>query len=143
MFNKNKKVVRVFLSIPMNGLSKTEIISNLATAKQQVRALPLFKDCSIDFLDGLYKPADMLEKMTKMQLANYQGRLYTCADSIQIMSTCDFVYFGDGWEGAQGCKLEHYAADVYMASVDDDEYRLYFADTKVAEDILTDEVMGL
>lgn len=139
MYNKNKKVVRVFLSIPMNGLSKTEIISSLATAKQQVRSLPLFEGCKIDFLDGLYKPADMLEKMTKMQLTEDQGRLYTCADSIQIMSTCDFVYFGDGWEIANGCKLEHYAADTYMEAIDYDEYKLYSADTDVARGVLGED----
>lgn len=136
----NKKVVRVFLSIPMNGLSKTEIISSLATAKQQVRALPLFKNRKIDFLDGMYKPAEMLEKMTKMQLTNYQGRLYTCADSIQIMSTCDFVYFGEGYSSAFGCLLEHRAAVLYMAPVGENEdSRLYHADTDVAWEILEDE----
>lgn len=137
----NKKVVRVFLSIPMNGLSKTEIISSLATAKQRVRALPLFKDCKIDFLDGMYKPADMLEKMTKMQLTNAQGRLYTCADSIQIMSTCDFVYFVEGYSSAFGCLLEYRAAVLYMAPVDagDENCRLYHADTEVAWEILGED----
>ena len=140
MFNKNKKVVRVFLSIPMNGLSKTEIISSLATAKQQVRAMKIFEDYKIDFLDGMYKPADMLEKMTKMQLSNYQGRLYACADSIQIMSTCDFVYFGDNYPSAFGCLLEYRAAVLYMAPVGEDEdSRLYHADTEVAWEILGEE----
>lgn len=140
MFNKNKKVVRVFLSIPMNGLSKTEIISSLATAKQQVRSMEIFEGYKIDFLDGLYKPADMLEKMTKMQLTNYQGRLYTCADSIQIMSTCDFVYFGDNYPSAFGCLLERRAAVLYMAPVGDDEdSRLYAADTDVVHEILGEE----
>jgi len=139
MFNKNKKVIRVFLSIPMNGLSKTEIISSLATAKQQVRSLPLFEGCKIDFLDGMYKPAEMLEKMTKMQLTNYQGRLYACADSIQIMSTCDFVYFGDDYPAALGCLLEHRAAVLYMVPVGEDSERLYAADTDIAHEILGED----
>ena len=126
----NKKVIRVFLSVPMNGRTSSEVILAFANAKSQLREL--FVGYHIEFLSGAEKPDDFFERMDRMGLTEMQRRLYMASDSVNVLSTCDFVYFADGYEAARGCMLEYAAAQLYMNPVNE-EKTLFAADSEAVK----------
>ena len=84
----------IFISMPMNGLSDTEInnkfeeITNLVKGKYFVipSRQTIFKNIS---------------------------PVYYLGHSLILLSRADAVLFSDGWEKARGCKIEHQVATEY------------------------------
>ena len=91
---------KLFISQPMNGLSDTEIKETrekiLAKAKETV------KD-DVELIDSFFENAPHDAKP-----------LWFLGKSFELLSTADIVYFGEGWDKARGCIMEHEAAKKYL-----------------------------
>lgn len=96
----DKKVLKVFISQPMSGLSVEEVMQTRARATEIIKERYPFKEIEVidnynhDLPDGSH-PLD------------YLGR------DILMMKDADLVFFVKGHYGSRGCRIEHRVADEY------------------------------
>lgn len=96
---------KLFISQPMNGKTKEEILS------VREKAIELAKEIlkeDIEVLDSYFP--DYAEKENPPPLW-YLGK------SLELLSEADAVYFADGWGGARGCRIEHICAFDYGIAI--------------------------
>ena len=93
---------KLFISQPMRGLSDEEILKTReeikAKAEDQLRE-------ELELIDSFVE--DYSGEINKSVPVWYLG------ESIQSLSEADVAYFGDGWQDARGCKIEHICALKY------------------------------
>lgn len=93
---------KLFISQPMRGLSKEEIMN--ARKEIKIRAEEKLGE-SIELIDSFIK--DYPGEVNKHVPVFYLGK------SIQFLSEADVAYFGGDWRNARGCKIEHEIAVQY------------------------------
>ena len=91
-------MLKLFISLPMNGLSGDEIRNNMAEAKAEAERI-------------VGQPMELLE--TLFDFDDYNHPLMYLGESIKKMAEADVVYFHLGWKQARGCFVEHIAAMKY------------------------------
>ena len=89
---------KLFISMPMRGLSAEEIKKEFGEAKAEAERIMGFE---MEVLDTLF---DMPEETHPLA---YLG------ESIKKMAEANIVYFHNGWKQARGCFVEHVAAMKY------------------------------
>lgn len=91
----------VFISQPMNGLSKEEI------RKQ-------FEEASADVRELLGPEAICVNAYTDLEpTGNVNRGVAFMEHSLHVMAPCDYIYYADGWEDSPGCRIEHLVASTY------------------------------
>lgn len=103
------------ISQPMAGKAWQEIVE---TRESTIRTL----------LENGYKIIDNLFPQWQDGFPNRNPRILNIplnylAESLEIMSRCDTVYFCRGWEEARGCRIEHEAAQAYGLEIIYEESR--------------------
>ena len=100
----SKKPKRVFLSLPMSGRSDEDVLKDLKVMRGIVRN-------SDTFAWGA-KPIDNFDTEIPQQFVEAVDRpsLLYLGKAIQIMSSCDAILMGYGWNMARGCRAEHQIA---------------------------------
>lgn len=93
---------KVFVSIPMHGLSYEEIKTRMSEARSDAERI-LGKE--VVLIDSVFEYFDNSNPVEML------GR------AIQAMSLADYVYFGVGWKNARGCRAEHMIAVSYGMSI--------------------------
>lgn len=96
----------VLISQPMAGKTQQEII------KPRERAIRTLRESGYEIIDSLL-PSRLQNGFMKRSSKVINVPLYYLAESLELMSCCDTVYFCDGWEQARGCCVEHEAARRY------------------------------
>ena len=76
---------KLFISQPMRGLSDKEILET----REEIK------------IKAEQQLGEQLELIDKSVPVWYLGK------SIQFLSQADVVYFGEGWQDARGCRIEH------------------------------------
>lgn len=91
---------KVFISQPMKGKSKEEILQERMEAVKKVSEKYINEEVVI--LDSYFEdfPKDARP-------------LYYLGKSLELLSECDVAVFAKGWKDARGCKLEHECAKQY------------------------------
>lgn len=90
---------KVFISQPMNGKTKEDILTERNRCINTVAAY-IGEPCTV--LDSFF------------QVAPAQARpLWYLGAALQVMSEADVVVFAKGWEDARGCRIEHRCAMDY------------------------------
>lgn len=92
------KLKKVFVSLPMGGLSEEQIRKSQATALEKVKEI-VGQD--VELIDTYL---DLGEGAT---VYDYIG------ESIKLFSQADYIYFVDGWSKAKGCEVERTVAQLY------------------------------
>lgn len=95
------------ISQPMGGKDKKEI------NKAKEKAAKILEAKGYTIVDSYFDFSD--EKMKGYGVK--QTSLYHLAQSLEIMSLCDAVYFCKDWKDARGCKIEHDAAVAYGLNI--------------------------
>lgn len=92
---------RLFVSLPMNGLSEEEIRKTMA-------------ECKKDAEKFLGEEFELVNNYITVypNIAKHVG-LYYLGISLEIMARADLIYFAKGWENARGCRVEREAAVRY------------------------------
>ena len=92
---------KIFISLPMNGLSEEEIRKTM-------------EECKEDAEKFLGEEFELLNSYITVypNIAKHVG-LYYLGISLEIMARADIVYFAKGWENARGCRVEREAAVRY------------------------------
>lgn len=100
------KMIQVFISQPMNGVSDKQIQKTRAAAIQDVIAQAVeYYQCGVsdvEIMDTVIKDFDPCVHPLK-----YLGK------SIEMIAEADAVYFVRGWQDARGCVIEHECAQKY------------------------------
>jgi hypothetical protein len=88
--------MKVFISQPMKGLSKEEILRNRQEAK--LKLVFELNNCNIEFIDPCMR---------------YSDPIMAVGESVKRMAEANVVYFMHGWEKHRGCRIEHQVAVEY------------------------------
>lgn len=102
---------RVFISLPMSGISDGEVKRNIDKIQQDVIYKDFFRGEEIEFVDNILSKSDheLLDLIDDVKTKNL---LYLGA-AITKMATVDAVVFGPGWHVAGGCRIEFQVARTY------------------------------
>lgn len=90
---------RLFISQPMNGKTDEEILQARESIIEDVKKLA---GDDVEVIDSFFQSAPHDAKP-----------LWFLGKSIELLSTADCAYFGEGWKDARGCKIEHECAVQY------------------------------
>lgn len=93
--------MKVFISQPMSGLTKEEVLLQRGIAEDWLKA----KYKNVEILDSYFED----KKPDKIV---YSG-VYWLGQSLELMAEADMVAFIPGWDKARGCKLEYEVAKEY------------------------------
>jgi len=98
----NKKILRLFISQPMNNIPIDEINNKRNEIVNRIKNLNLYDDIKV--VNDIEKPKG---------LEINAGRLWYLGASIQEMDNCDLIIFADGYDKANGCMIEYRTAKSY------------------------------
>ncbi|MBQ6664049.1 MAG: hypothetical protein IJM68_00535 [Synergistaceae bacterium] len=87
---------KVFISMPMVGKSKEEI-------------LQAQHDVLVSVGNELNEEVEQVDSYLDQELSP----LGCLGESLKKMATADYVAFAAGWENARGCKIERICAEAY------------------------------
>ena len=91
---------KLFISQPMRGLTDEEILKTREEIR--IKAEKTIGE-PIELIDSFFED---FKPIGNIPVA-YLGK------SISLLATADVAYFGEGWEDARGCKIEHEVAVQY------------------------------
>ena len=91
---------KLFISLPMAGLSIEEIRSKMAEYKENAEYL---MGEELELIDTIITEAPDVKEIG----------VWCVGKSITMMADADVVYFGRGWRSARGCLVEYEAAYRY------------------------------
>jgi hypothetical protein len=95
--------MKVFICQPMAGKTDEEIYD------ERCKAVEFLDSHGYEVANSLFEfDAGWLDRIGVKNVP-----LYYLAQSLEVMSKCDAVYYCDGWENARGCQIEHAAATAY------------------------------
>ena len=104
-----KPVMKVMISLPMNGRKTDEIKERIKELKEK------FAKYHIEVVDSF------LTEEANTNLRN-QSVFYLGRTIQNFLSDVDAVYFDDGWQKARGCKIERYICEEYDIMILDDSF---------------------
>lgn len=96
---KEKRMIKVFISQPMNGKTDEEI---KAVREKAIASVKEKVDDEVEVIDSFFKDAPCEAKP-----------LWFLAKSLELLSSADTAYFAKGWEDARGCRIERECAEEY------------------------------
>lgn len=90
---------KLFISQPMKDKTNEEILAKREEIVGDVKKL-IGED--VEVIDSFFKDAP------------HDARpLWFLGKSLELLSTADIAYFGEGWKEYRGCKIEHECAVQY------------------------------
>lgn len=102
--------MRVMISLPMYGRTQGSIDEQYNAAAQRLTTWG-HEVADTRHLDTLVTRSEAFEGGVK------KYALLCLGESLEVMSTCDAVYFCKGWQSAHGCQIEYMAAKMYGLNI--------------------------
>lgn len=97
---------KLFISMPMSGLSREEIKTRMAEAQTDAERI-------------VGEPLELIDSVFEFETG--VSNLVKCiGKAIMCMADADYVYFAVGWKNARGCRVEHVVAVSYEMSILDE-----------------------
>lgn len=103
-------MARAMISQPTNEKTFMEVLAAREDAKGKLEAM------GYEFVDTLIAD-DLFNGFEKKWQGILNEPLFFLGESLKLMSTCDAVFFCEGWKDARGCCIEHEAAKMYGLEV--------------------------
>ena len=95
---------KLFISQPMKGKSKEEILAEREKAIQRAK-------------EALHDDVEVIDSYFETHPDVQNSPLWCLGRSLELLATADVAYFALGWEDARGCKIEHTCALEYGIDV--------------------------
>lgn len=92
---------KVFISQPMNGLTKEEILKTRQEAIDGLYEYGYEPD-EIEIIDSVFDIDD-----------DFKNPLFYLGKSLELMSEADLIVFTQGWYDTRGCRIEYECAKRY------------------------------
>ena len=93
---------KVFISQPMRGKSKDEILGERKRIIKEIQSLIGDREVLDTYFDDFGECSKPLQYLAK---------------SLFMLADADCAYFAQGWQDARGCRIEHDCAVVYDIEV--------------------------
>ena len=107
---------KVFISLPMNGLTKEKVLVRMELLKKKAE-------------ERYGEPLEMIDTYTKdFEATGNHPRLMYLGDSIMQMASADYIYFANDWHAAKGCLIEMEIAREYNIPFDVEPFSNYCVD---------------
>lgn len=103
-----RKVIRVFLSVPMKG--KTDFEVNMELAELVADVYKYFD--AVDVKEELYFVHNFEPEIKVINKENV-SKTYFLGQAIQKLGDCDYIAMHRDWMYTNGCFIEHEVADRY------------------------------
>lgn len=87
---------KIFISQPISGKTDEEITG--------------VRNKVVEDLENIFGEFELLSGYFK---DSNEKPLYLLGEALKILSTADLVYFCNGWQNSNGCRVEHLAAELY------------------------------
>ena len=94
--------MKVFISQPMTGRTKEEILS------ERNKIVETLNKCDIEVLDSYFEDYDPQDRSTPIKYL---------AKSIEVLADADILLCVGNWENSRGCKVEYECAKQYGISI--------------------------
>lgn len=102
---KNDDEMNVFISQPMNGKTKKEILEARKKAIETIKN----KFCYVGELNIIDSFIENIPSNAKP--------LWFLGKSLELLSSADAIYFVDGWIKSRGCTIEYLCASMYGINI--------------------------
>ena len=95
--------MRIFLSLGMNGRDENDILADIAEATHYAKSL--YAESATE--------CEVINTYNQEEAPEDASRVYYLGKSIQILGSCDQVWFINDWENYRGCRAEHEVCKIY------------------------------
>ena len=95
--------MRIFLSLGMRGRDEKDVLHDIEEATFYAKS----------FYAKSYTECEVINTYSQENATENASPTYYLGRSIQILGSCDQVWFLNDWENYRGCKIEHDAAVAY------------------------------
>lgn len=96
-----RKMKKLFISQPMRGKSKEEI---LETRLEVIKMAEKLTKETFEIIDSY---------MAEASTTKAHPSLWYLGESLKFLSDADIAVFAPGWKEARGCRIEHNCAEAY------------------------------
>lgn len=98
---------KVFISLPMSGLSDDTIFDNLVSAKEEYLDRNRLRLDDVTFIDNF------ICLVPDYGIPESNHGVWYLGYSIVLLSRCDEAFFYGNWKEARGCQIEHEVCEKY------------------------------
>lgn len=91
--------MKVFLSLGMSGREEKDVLNDIEEATS--------------YIQSLYPEAEIVNTYFQEEAPKDAGQTYYLGRSIQVLGSCDQVWFINDWETYRGCRVEHEVCERY------------------------------
>lgn len=91
--------MKIFLSLGMSGREEKDVLNDIAEATS--------------YIQSIYPEAEIVNTYFQEEAPKDVGLTYYLGRSIQILGSCDQVWFINDWDNYHGCCVEHKVCDLY------------------------------
>ena len=95
--------MRIFLSLGMRGRDENDILADIAEATHYAKSL--YAESATE--------CEVINTYNQEEAPEDASRVYYLGKSIQILGSCDQVWFINDWENYRGCRAEHEVCKIY------------------------------
>ena len=95
--------MRIFLSLGMNGRDESDILADIAEATHYAKSL--YAESATE--------CEVINTYNQEEAPEDASRMYYLGRSIQVLGSCDQVWFINDWENYCGCRAEHEVCKIY------------------------------
>ena len=98
--------MKVFLSLGMSGREEKDVLHDIEEATLYAKAM----------MSSAYTECEMVDTYQQEEAPEDAGPTYYLGRSIQILGSCDQVWFINDWKNYRGCRVEYEVCKIYGIS---------------------------
>ena len=95
--------MRIFLSLGMRGRNENFVLEEIAMATHYAKSM--YAESATE--------CEVINTYNQEEAPEDASRVYYLGKSIQILGSCDQVWFINDWENYRGCRAEHEVCKIY------------------------------
>ena len=95
--------MRIFLSLGMRDRDEKDVLADIEAATLYAK----------DMMSSAHTECEMVDTYQQEEAPEDADPIYYLGRSIQILGSCDQVWFLNDWENYHGCRVEHEVCKIY------------------------------
>ena len=95
--------MRIFLSLGMKGRDENDVLHDIEEATLYAKAM----------MSSAHTECEMVDTYRQEEAPEDAGPTYYLGRSIQILGSCDQVWFINDWKNYRGCRVEYEVCKIY------------------------------
>ena len=95
--------MRIFLSLGMRGRDEKDVLHDIEEATHYAK----------NMMSSAHTECEMIDTYQQDEAPEDAGPTYYLGRSIQILGSCDQVWFINDWKNYRGCRVEYEVCKIY------------------------------